>query len=47
MQDTRFMTKLLAIAKQEPELPLFPNTHLPTFRKEQQNGTTQQSQSKY
>ena len=45
MQNTdRCLAKMLALAKQQPELPLFSNTHLPTFRK-QQNGTTQQSQS--
>lgn len=44
MQDTRFMRKLLAIARQ-PELPLFANTHLPTFRKQQNHGTPEARKS--
>lgn len=42
MQKTdRCLTKMLALAKQQPQLPVFHNTHLPTFYKQQNNETTE------
>ena len=33
MQKTdRSLTKMLALVKQQPQLPVFHNTHLPTFK---------------
>ncbi len=37
----RCLAKMFALAKQKPQLPLFPNTHLLTFHQHDQNNQKQ------